>query len=193
MRLVVIFGPPAVGKMTVGHALATLTGMRLFHNHMTIELVLRFFNYGEPPFQRLVSEFRSRILDEVAQSTLPGLIFTFVWALDDASDRAFIERCAQPFRARGAPVHFVELEATLDERLRRNASPFRLSEKPSKRDLDQSRSNLLDTDRKHKLNSDGDFFEGSHLKIDNTTLSPEQTARLIIDVFAIPTVESPPE
>jgi adenylate kinase family enzyme len=32
MHLVVIFGPPAVGKMTVGHELTKLTGYKLFHN-----------------------------------------------------------------------------------------------------------------------------------------------------------------
>ena len=35
--LVIIFGPPAVGKMTVGSKLSKLTGLKLFHNHMTIE------------------------------------------------------------------------------------------------------------------------------------------------------------
>jgi hypothetical protein len=36
-------------------------------------------------------------------------------------------------------VYFVELEASLDERLRRNGSPFRLAEKPFKRNLEESR------------------------------------------------------
>lgn len=39
MSLVIIFGPQAVGKMTVGHALEDITDLKLFHNHMTIELV----------------------------------------------------------------------------------------------------------------------------------------------------------
>jgi shikimate kinase len=43
MKLVILFGPPAVGKMTVGQQLANLTGFKLFHNHMTIELALNFF------------------------------------------------------------------------------------------------------------------------------------------------------
>jgi shikimate kinase len=38
--LVFIVGPPAVGKMTVGYELAAQTGLKLFHNHQTIELVL---------------------------------------------------------------------------------------------------------------------------------------------------------
>ena len=86
--LVMLVGPPAVGKMTVGHALAARTGLRLFHNHQTIDLVLRFFPFGTPPFQRLNGEFRRRIFEEVAASDLPGLIFTFVWAFDDPRDHA---------------------------------------------------------------------------------------------------------
>jgi hypothetical protein len=66
MTLVVLFGPPAVGKMTVGLELERLTGLRLFHNHMTVDLVLRFFPFGTPPFQRLVSELRTRLCEEVA-------------------------------------------------------------------------------------------------------------------------------
>lgn len=52
--LVFVVGPPAVGKMTVGRELAARTGLVLFHNHHTIDLVLRFFPYGTPPYQRLV-------------------------------------------------------------------------------------------------------------------------------------------
>lgn len=102
MKLVVLFGPPAVGKMTVGYELEKLTGLRLFHNHMTIELVLHFFDFGTPPFGRLVDEFRRRIFEEVAASDLPGLIFTYVWALDDPGDREFIETTCEIFRSHGA-------------------------------------------------------------------------------------------
>lgn len=61
MTLVVIFGPPAVGKMTVGMELERLTGMRLFHNHMTVDPVLQFFPFGSEPFSKLVGKFRRQI------------------------------------------------------------------------------------------------------------------------------------
>ena len=104
--LVFVVGPPAVGKMAVGHELAARTGLRLFHNHHTIDLVLRFFDFGTPPFRRLVGEFRRRVFEEVAASNLPGLVFTFVWAFDDPSDRATLDEYAAPFRNRGARVVF---------------------------------------------------------------------------------------
>lgn len=79
MRLVVIFGPQAVGKMTVGQELEKITGLKLFHNHMTIDLVSQFFNYGTDTGKRLVRLFRQEIFEEVAKSDLEGIIFTYLW------------------------------------------------------------------------------------------------------------------
>ncbi len=184
--LVIIFGPPAVGKMTVGDALARRTGLRLFHNHLTIDLVLRFFEFGTPQFSRLVSEFRTRVFEEVAASALPGMIFTYVWALDEESDTRFVERLSGLFRARGADVFLVELEATLPERLRRNETEFRLAEKKPKRDTVRSRALLLEHDEKYRLNSRDEFAGRSdYLRIDNTELSPEEVAERIIDRFGL--------
>lgn len=189
MNLVILFGPPAVGKMTVGFELERLTGLRLFHNHMTIDLVLHFFDFQAPNFWRLVDEFRTRIFEEVAASKLPGLIFTYVWALEDPLDKAFIDQVCSIFRSHGADVAFVELVATLDERIRRNESEFRLSQKAPKRNLEQSRRNLLTTEQKHKINTENDFFyPEDHLRIDNTKLAPEVVAREIANRFNLPQI-----
>ena len=61
-------------------------------------------------------------------------------------DQALVEEYAKPFRERGARVLFVELEATQAERLKRTAGVARLAEKPSRRDLEASRRDLLDDD-----------------------------------------------
>lgn len=183
--LVLIVGPPAVGKMTVGHELALRTGLRLFHNHHTIDLALRFFPYGSPPFRRLVDEFRRRIFEEVAASDLPGLIFTYVWAFDQPDDAAVVESYAGIFRSRGARVVFVELETTQAERLRRNETAFRLEEKPSKRDIEQSRRRLLEADSQYRLNSGGALDGPDYLRIDNTELPASVVAEQVIAHFAL--------
>ena len=78
----------------------------LFHNHQTIDLVLRFFPFGTPPFARLVDEFRRRIMmEEVAASDLLGLIFTYVWAFDDPGDAAVIEAYTAIFRTQGGACY----------------------------------------------------------------------------------------
>ena len=187
--LVFIVGPPAVGKMTVGHAVAERTGLRLFHNHHTIDLALRFFPYGTPPFHRLVGELRRRIFEEVAASDLPGLIFTYVWAFDHPSEAVTVEEYASPFRARDGRVVFVELQASQAERLRRNESAFRLAEKPFKRDVVASRQQLLELDAKYQLNSQGEFDERQdYLRIDNTELSAAEVAERVIARFGLAVV-----
>jgi hypothetical protein len=184
--LVVIFGPPAVGKMTVGRELARRTGLRLFHNHATIDLALRFFAFGEPAYQRLVSEFRRRIFEEVAASGVPGLVFTYVWAFDDPSDADFVESLAEIFRSQGGSVFYVELEAPQSVRLHRNETPFRLAEKPTKRDLETSRAQLLQDDAAYRLNSVQEFQGRSdYLRIDNTDLEPGLAAERIIETFGL--------
>ena len=82
MKLVIICGPHAVGKMTVGQELAKITDLKLFHNHMTIDLVANFFSYGTPQGKRLVRLFRKEIFEEVCKSDMYGLIFTYMWDFD---------------------------------------------------------------------------------------------------------------
>lgn len=186
MTLVIIFGPPAVGKMTVGLELERLTGLRLFHNHLTVDPVLRFFPFGSPPYSRLVGEFRRRLFEEVAASDLPGLIFTYVWALDDPRDRAAIDELTAVFATRGAPVHYVELQAARDVRLHRNETPLRLAEKKPKRDIARSRAHLLETDARYQLNTRGRFFyPDQQLMVDNTDLAPDAVARMVIARFGL--------
>jgi hypothetical protein len=189
MDLLVIFGPPAVGKMTVGREVCRLTGYKLFHNHMTVEPVLELFEFGSPSFTRLVSEFRTRVIEEAADSDLPGLVFTFVWGLDDPGDKQLVEHYGALVESRGGTVRFVELYAPQSARLARNATPDRLDAKRSKRDVEASHGWLRDADEQWVLNT-GDGYDlaelvggRAHLRIDNTELPPETVAKQVVDAF----------
>jgi len=185
--LLFVVGPPAVGKMSVGQAIAERTGLRLFHNHISIEVALRYFDYGTPAFRRLNDEIRRRIIEEVAASDLPGLVFTYVWAFDVPEDQAVVDEYARPFRERGSRVLFAELEASQDERLKRNECVSRLAEKPSKRDVEASRRRLLENDAQYQLNSGGKFDgRPDYLRIDNTLLTPGEVAERVIERFGLP-------
>lgn len=180
MHFLVIFGPPAVGKTSVGKLIERSTGIRLFHNHMSIEPVLNLFSFGTAPFRRLVDGFRQSVFDEVAKSELPGLCFTFVWDLDSDGDRAFLEAACEPFQRCGADISFIELRADLSERLLRNRAPERLLEKPSKRDVEQSEASLLMLERK-RLNTSGTLpLKHRHLVVDTNGRSPQDVAEEIL-------------
>ncbi|CEG26248.1 AAA family ATPase [Bacillus sp. B-jedd] len=184
MKLVLIFGPQAVGKMTVGQDLAKITGLKLFHNHMTIDLVSHFFDYGTKEGKRLVNLFRQEIFEEVSKSNLPGMIFTYVWAFNLQSDWDYINQVTQLFESRGATVFFVELEADVEKRLERNKTPNRLEHKPTKRNIEWSENDLIKSMEEYRLNSlDGEIEMENYIRINNTNLSPKEVAELVKEKF----------
>ena len=184
MKSVHVFGPQAVGKMTVGQELAKITDLKLFHNHMTIDLVSHFFDYSTQEGKRLVNFFRQEILEEVSKSNLYGIVFTYVWAFNLPSDWDYVNRISQLFGSRGGTVYYVELEADLEERLERNKSSNRLEHKPSKRDIEWSENDLKESMEKYRLNSlEGEMKFSNYIKINNTNLSAEEVARIIKEKF----------
>ncbi|MEK5440970.1 AAA family ATPase [Fredinandcohnia sp. FSL W7-1320] len=186
MKFVHLFGPQAVGKMTVGQELAKITDLKLFHNHMTIDLVSHFFDYSTKEGKRLVKLFRQEIFEEVSKSDLDGMIFTYVWMFDMKSDWEYVKNLSELFESRGATVYYVELEADLEERLKRNKTPNRLEHKPKKRDIEWSENDIKKTMEKHRLNSfDGEITFENYIKIDNTHLSAVEVAKMIKERFQL--------
>lgn len=185
MKFILIFGPQAVGKMTVGQELAKATDMKLFHNHMTIELLEPLFGFS-PEMWELSTLFRTEIFKTVAESELKGLIFTYVWAFDMKEDWDFVEQVSEIFEAKGATVYFVELEAELKERLERNKSPHRLQHKPTKRNIEWSEYELKETMKKHRLNSNpGEIKHENYIKINNTDLDAKEVVEIITEKFKL--------
>ena len=139
MKLVIILGPHAVGKMTVGQELAKITGLKLFHNHMTIELVRNFFSiHVSEEGKRLNTLFRQEIFEAVAKSDLPGLIFTYMFDFDSPFEYDYINSIIKLYESYNAKICIVELYADFDVRIERNKTENRLLHKPSKRDLHHS-------------------------------------------------------
>lgn len=190
MRLLVIFGPPAVGKMTVGREIARRSTFRLLHNHALIEPLLDVFDYGTPPFHRLLGEWRVRVVEEAALAGT-DLLLTYVWGLDLQSDVDELTQHVRPYVEAGAEVSFVELVADLDTRLERNRTELRLAEKRSKRDVEWSDANVREMER-FVMNTDpaldaGPALPGAallaqhrHLRLDNRELSAEEAAGRIL-------------
>lgn len=50
MKLIIIHGPPAAGKLTESRELAERTGYKVFHNHISIDCVKPVFELGSKPF-----------------------------------------------------------------------------------------------------------------------------------------------
>ena len=150
LKLLFLIGDAAVGKMTVGQEIMKLTGLRLFHNHMTIEPVIEIFGYYE---SKTISKLREVIFEKFTKSNNEGLIFTYMWAFDQQSDWDYIQHVTDMFEEQGADVYYVELVAPQEIRLQRNQTENRLKNKASKRNLAFSEQNLLNSDEKYRMES----------------------------------------
>ena len=183
MKLVLIFGSAAVGKMTVGQELMKQTGLRLFHNHMTIEPVIEIFGYYD---SNVIADLRDVIFRSFAKSDNKGMIFTFMWAFNMQQDWDYVARVTEIFRQEGAELYYVELIADQQIRLQRNKTANRLANKPSKRDLERSQQRLLADDEKYRLVSNpGEIPFENYLRIDNSHLEPEVVAQMIREHFSL--------
>jgi hypothetical protein len=181
MKLVLLFGDAAVGKMTVGQELAKITELRLFHNHMTIEPVIDIFGYYDG---KTILRLREVIFEEFSKSKTYGMIFTYMWAFDQKSDWEYVESVRNIFRGHDAEIYYVELVAPLDVRLQRNITENRLKHKASKRDIEISNKRLLNDFKKYRCTShEGEIQQENYMRIDNTCLLPETVAEMIKERF----------
>lgn len=187
MDFIIIAGPQAVGKMTIGLELEKKLDAKLLFNHQTIDLFADFLDYTKETFrlsEMVRTELFKAFVENEETNNVNGIIFTVVIAFDLESDWQIIQEWLDVFHQADANLHFVELEADLDERLLRNKHETRLKAKPSKRDSTFSENELRTSNEKHRLNSlEGEVEEKlpmvNYLKINNTTLSPEETAEII--------------
>ena len=184
-NLIVICGPQAVGKMTVAESVRDKIKYNLMTNHDSIEIADKIFGFATPAQREFSAFFREKAF-ELAIKHDVDLLFTYVCAFDQLKEREYLTSLASVFESNGGNFYFVELYADIETRLARNVTPHRIERKPSKRDVEWSKSNLLKDAQNYRLNSMPDeiWFE-NHLKIDNTNLSPDEVADIIINTFKL--------
>jgi hypothetical protein len=74
-KLAYIYGPPAVGKLTVAQELQQLTGWRLFHNHLTVNVLREVFAFRSPAFVEVSTRLRLDVFETAMRNHI-DLIFT---------------------------------------------------------------------------------------------------------------------
>lgn len=189
MDLILVVGPQAVGKMTVGLELEKLIDAELLFNHQTIDLFARFLGYTSETFQlseKVRLDLFKAFTSNEKTNTTRGIIFTVVAGFDLDNDWKVMENWIELFKHAQGRVYFIELEADLEERMKRNIHEDRLSAKSSKRDIPFSRNELLESSRSHRLNSYEREVEKrlpfvNYLRINNTSLKASDTAKEIYE------------
>jgi len=170
MNFVLIYGPPGVGKLSVARELARLTGYRLFHNHVSIACAESVFDFGTPPFWKVVGRIRAAVFEEAAAGGV-SLVFTFVYSHPD--DAAYVERTCGLFESQGGRALPVRLFCSREELERRVTRPERAHGGKL-----ASLDTLRDLTARYELFSPLPGRES--LEVDNTGVAPEEVARLVV-------------
>ena len=175
MKLIFLYGSPAVGKLTVANEIAKRADFKVFHNHLSIDCVEPIFEFGSKPFFKLVELIRVETIREAA-SAGQNLIYTFCYAKD--LDDAHVEKIARIVEENGGEIFFVLLKAERSEL--------------DKRVTEESRKKMGKAKTVEMMN----FFHETYdlvspvpdresLIIDNTSLQAEQVAQQIIEHFGL--------
>ena len=174
--LTYLYGPPAVGKLTVAERLSHVTGHPLFHNHLSVNAVRPIFGLGTPAFNSVIERLR---VDVCATAVAEGmsLIFTnsSAWGGADGPARfaAFAARVVAAVDAAGGRTVLVRLTGDPAELESRVGSESR-----------QRHRKLTDPNRLREILStfDDSPLPGTALTIDTSTVSPDDAAGRIAEL-----------
>jgi hypothetical protein len=171
---VLLYGPPAAGKLTVATELARRYDLKVVDNHASVDPALRLFTFGAPEFGALVETLRVALIDAAARAGL-DIVTTLVYGhgVDDDHVRAIT---APTLRAGGRvdrvqllpPDHV--LEARVGQASRTTTKKIA--------DVEILRAALERYDLRTPIHPDD-------LRIDNADRSPEEVAATIGETLGL--------
>jgi hypothetical protein len=175
MKLLFLYGRPAVGKLTVARAVSARTGGRLFHNHLAVNLALSVYDFGTPGFIALREQVWNDVFRQVMADRLPLLIFTF--NPENTVPQEYIDGLfARVSEAGGEviPVELVASESEIESRL--GSGSRRLDGK------------TMDAPMYRQLRETGAFdtpvITAPRLRLDTGKLTPPEAAERIVALLS---------
>ena len=178
MKVVIIYGPPGVGKLTVAKRLAKMRGFKLFHVHLVADAILSLFPFDAKEFCPLMGKMQLVLLRAAAENRkITGVILTGVYSgkTDMGLSESLIKRLSDLPRAR---IFLVKLNCSERELYRRIKQPSRRAyKKPRQKGI------LKYLLKNYRLDAVMRFKKS--LVIDNTKLSAERCARKIMRHYGL--------
>lgn len=173
MKMIFLYGPPAVGKLTVAKELAKLTSFKLFHNHLTVDLVSSLYEWGSPKYWVQLRYIREQLLANLAQDNI-DIIFTFVYAAGE--DEEVMERMFKKVEENGGEVLLVQLKTSVEKLKERIVAEDRRQFK--KMHKTESLDSWLE---QYQLFEP--YPKRHNLVIDNSEITPTEAAELIVQKY----------
>lgn len=177
MKLVFIYGPPAIGKLTIAKELSKITGFKIFHNHIVNEALDDILENKNSEYFRLSGNLKVKIIESAAKQKLKGLIFTMMH-VRNKRQHIFPNRIKRVVEKNKGKVYFVRIDCD-DKEI------FKRVRKSSRKEFGKfsSEKDVKKFMKKYDIHTPLNFK--NQLKIDNTKLSVKNVARQIKEYYKL--------
>lgn len=176
MKLIHIYGAPAVGKLTVAKELQKITGYKIFHNHTVLDMIDTVVENDDDKYWNLAKKIRLDILEFAAKQNSENIIKTECYS--DKDNRNYIRKQIRLINKHKGKVCFVYLKASMKTLEKRVTDKSR-----KKYNKLKSVQKLRKSMKKHGLDNKIPFVDS--LEIDTEKYSAKQAAKIIVKHYKL--------
>ena len=165
MRHVLLYGPPAAGKLSVAKLLAERHGMTLLDNHLTFDIASRVFDFGTPEFYALLNRLRTTLFEA---TTAAGRDSVATLVFGHPGDRPYVDQLRATAAMRRVELTCVQLCPPPSVLLARVRSASRLDT-----------NKIRDPDALQAVLAQHDLYtpiDNTDVRIDNSDIPPDVVA-----------------
>lgn len=179
MKLLFLYGPPGVGKLTVAEELSKLTGYKIFHHHLTANIAHLLFEIGSEEAFVYSRKLRLNFFEQAALHKV-SLIHTFVHS---PPNQPYLDQVVGLVETNGGTVCWVQLLCRVDVLEERVQNPSRAFH-----------GKLTDPARLRELLHRFDLFAPipsvNSFSLDTSYISAEESTRTIAEHYGLSMVRS---